>query len=425
MYGLKILTVIRILLVVLFFIQGSVYATESTPVKLGLVKSGAFLLSKSPNTLRDGLLVHSLVGYLPVGTRVLIEQEKTVTNLASSDDEIYFFVKSEFGVSGLLREDLLITANGRKLAISVASYLIQVHQPNATLQNPAKRFKVGRYGGDYFEITGESEKGFYDVILHRAKYASTNLPPTEKARLKKLYVKTKQVSFLDPASSELLSELNQSWNTVVNINDSYFDDILNKVKENIGEQNIDKLKTLLGDVNNLQCLLKVSGDGEFGFKVFSNGFSIKLDAEMKESGVKYLFDMKKLKIDDETKYYSGISVIKCKGTTPIRMQQFTLQEGIISVENRFEINLSDLDNSSSRWINTLQGNRISTKMVRISGWEQYNQLIKKLNEYAIAGDGYLKKLPEKTRLVLLNYIVSRIGYFEYRNIIVEQDDSNT
>lgn len=82
-------------------------------------------------------------------------------------DEKYYFVKSELGLSGLLREDLLVHANGRRLAISIASYLIPVHQPNATLEKPTKRFKIGRYGGDYFEVTGETEAGFYDVILYR------------------------------------------------------------------------------------------------------------------------------------------------------------------------------------------------------------------------------------------------------------------
>ena len=285
-------------------------AQESGIVALGLVKNGAFLLSQEPDTLRDNLLVHSLTGYLPTGTRVVIGEEKIVTNLSSSDDEKYYFVKSELGLSGLLREDLLVHANGRRLAISIASFLIQIHQPYATLEKPTKRFKIGRYGGDYFEVIGETEAGFYDVILHRAGHESTGLPPTEKARLKKLYVENKQVSFLDPSDADLLTEFNKAWNTVVDINDSYFNDVLNTVKNNMGEDSLENIRTMLGDINNLQCLVGAKADGEFGFKVFSNGFSVKLEAELKQSGIKYLFDMKKLSIDNDTKYYSSISAIK-------------------------------------------------------------------------------------------------------------------
>ena len=64
-------------------------------------------------------------------------------------------------------------------------------------------------------------------------------------------------------------------------------------------------------------------------------------------------------------------------------------------------------------------------MVRISGWEQYNQLLKELNEYAKSGTGYLSTLSEKTRLVLLNYIVSRIGHFEHRDLVIKQHAQNT
>ena len=400
-------------------------AQESGIVALGLVKNGAFLLSREPNTLRDNLLVHSLTGYLPTGTRVVIGEEKIVTNLSSSDDEKYYFVKSELGLSGLLREDLLVHANGRRLAISIASFLIQIHQPYATLEKPTKRFKIGRYGGDYFEVTGETEAGFYDVILHRAGHESTGLPSTEKARLKKLYVENKQVSFLDPSDADLLTEFNKAWNTVVDINDSYFNDVLNTVKNNMGEDSLENIRTMLGDINNLQCLVAAKADGEFGFKVFSNGFSVKLEAELKQSGIKYLFDRKKLSIDNETKYYSSISAIKCEGLKPIRLEKFTMQEGGLSVDKRFEISLSDLKKSKSKWINTLQGQEVSTKMVRISGWEQYNQLLKELNEYAKSGTGYLSTLSEKTRLVLLNYIVSRIGHFEHRDLVIQQHAQNT
>ena len=411
--------------VLMALVSSSAFAESLTNAKLGLVKNGAFLLSEKPTTPREGQLVHNLVGYLPTGTRVIIEKEITVTNLSSTDDELYYFVKSELGISGLLREDLLVKSEGRKLAISVSSIELQIHQPNATLKKPTKRFKIGRHGGDYFEITGESEKGFYDVLLHRANYEKSKLPATEKARLKKLYIKRGLVSILDPSNSTLLSELNNSWNSMVNINDSYFDDILNEIQKKIGNVGVGKLKNLLGSINNLQCLLKTTGDGEFGFKVFSNGFSIKLEAQMKESGIKYLFDMKKLSVNGGAKFYSGISSIKCNGNSPIRMQKFTLQEGIMSESRRYEVALSDLESSKSKWINTLQGDNISEKMVRISGWEQYNKLIKKLNEFSISGDSYLKELPERTRLVLLNYIVSRISFFEHRDLIVKQDANNT
>ena len=151
-----------------------------------------------------------------------------------------------------------------------------------------------------------------------------------------------------------------------------------------------------------------------------NGFSLNLDANFKKKGLKYIFEGKKLYSTLVTKYYSGIGVVKCDGMKPKRMHSFTLQEGMYSGNKRFTIELSDLKKSKSKWITTLQGSKISTKMVRVNGWEEYSQILKELNDYAISGDGYLSEVPEKTRILLLNYIVSRIGFFEHRDLIVGQ-----
>ena len=269
------------LLILSYFLITNICFANQSNVNFGLVKQGSFLLNKTPNTLRDGLWVHGLIGYLPTGTRVIIKDKQDVTNLRTSDNETYYFVKSEFGIQGLLREDLLIKANGRKLAVSIASYPIQIHQSVATLQNPHKRFTLGRHGGDYLEITGESEEGFYDVILHRAIYKSIGLPETEKARLKKLYVNQNQVALLDPSEKSLKKEFDSTWSSIVGADDDSFKKIINKIKDKIGTD-FDKIKSIITNINDLQCLLCGSFNGELGYKVFSNGFSLKLDAELKK-----------------------------------------------------------------------------------------------------------------------------------------------
>ena len=394
--------------------------SDQSDINFGLVKEGSFLLSEAPNILRDGIWVHSLIGYLPTGTRVIVKNKKLVTNLKTSDDETYYLVKSEMGIHGLLRDDLLIQSNGKKLAVSIASYPIQIHQPNATLDNPSKRFTLGRHGGNYLEVTGESEEGFYDVVLHRANYESTGLPETEKARLKKFYVERKQVALLDPNDSSLAREFDISWSSVTLANENIFQDVINTIKDKTAGD-FEKIKTIITDANDLQCLLDSSLDGELGFKIFSNGFSLGLDVELKKKGIKYIFETKKLSRDISAKYYSGIGIVKCDGVNPVRLQNFTIQEGLYSSDKRFSVTLSELEKSKSKWITTLQGKTIANKMVRISGWNEYNQILKELNGYAKSGDGYLSRLPDKSRLILLNYVVSQIGFFEHREFITNRN----
>jgi len=404
----------------LLFLLPGIACADSHETDYGLVREGSFLLSMTPDTYRDGVRVHSLIGYLPTGTRVIVGDAHQVTNLKTSEDETYYSVRSELGVHGLIREDLLIKSNGKKLAVSIASFPIQVHQPNATLDSPRKRFTLGRHGGNYLEVTGETEPGFYDVVLHRQNIEGTNLPATEKARLKKFYVERGQVALLDPDDSSLRGEFDIFWTEIPFANEQLFIDAIQQIKERTGED-FDKIKAVMTDINDLQCLLSSSLNGELGFKIFSNGFSLGLDVGLKDKGIKYIFETRKLNSGSGPKYYSGIGVVKCDGLKPQRLQSFTIQEGLYSSHKRFSVTLADLEQSSSKWITTLQGKGIANKMVRISGWSEYSALLKELNQYAQQGNGYLSELTEKSRLILLNYIVSSIGFFEHRDLIIDQD----
>lgn len=394
------------------------YSAHAMSDDVGLVKQGAFLLSSQPDTFKDGVKVHSLIGYLPTGARISLGTEKEITNLKSSKVEKYSYVKSEMGISGLLRQDLLVRSEGRKLAISVASFEIPVHQPFATLEKDAVRFKVGRYGGNYFEVVGETENGFYDVVLHRTNYVGTGLPPTEKARLKKLLVASEQVVFLDPEDEDLLSDLDRKWLPLEHSKESFISNLSSELTEKVGVERVD-IEQLLGDIDNFQCLLGSTANGELGFKVFSNGFSLKLDSKLKEVGVKYLFESQKLVAGNHTRLFSGLGVVKCDGIRPLRLQHFSLQEKVDVGARRFSIRLADLESSKSKWINTLQGEAIADKMIRISGWDDYRKVLDELNNRAQRGQSYLAELPEKERMFLLNYIVSRIGYFEHRDLMID------
>ena len=403
----------RILIVLFVSLTSSVGAKG---LNFGLVKEGSFLLSRLPDKPKDGFRVHSLVGYLPVGTRVLIGTRKEVRNIKTSEKEIYYYVKSDIGVHGLLKEDLLIQSEGDKLAVSIASFAIPVHQPHATLENQKKRFDLGKYGGHYLRIVGESEPGFYDVILHRNHYEKYNLPQTERGRLKKFFVEKNLVSVLDPGDSSLTKEFHQSWRSLDVDDESFIKESVNKLVDKIGEDP-GVVKSLLFDISNLQCLFEASLEGDLGFKIFSNGFSLGLDLGLKKKGIKYIFEANKHNSDSGSKYYSGLGVVQCDGITPVRLQSFTLQEGMAPTKRKFSVTLKELNQSHSKWITTLQDESISNKMVRISGWNEYNQLMKELNRYASSGSGYLSELTEKQRLMLLNYIVTRIGYFEHRELI--------
>jgi len=78
----------------LLFVLPGIACADSHETDYGLVREGSFLLSMKPDTYRDGVLVHSLIGYLPTGTRVIVGDAHQVTNLKTSEDETYYSVRS-------------------------------------------------------------------------------------------------------------------------------------------------------------------------------------------------------------------------------------------------------------------------------------------------------------------------------------------
>ena len=70
----------------------------------------------------------------------------------------------------------------------------------------------------------------------------------------------------------------------------------------------------------------------------------------KKKGIKCTCETKKLISNRSVKYYSGIGVIKCDGVKPIRLQNFTIQEGMYSSDKRFSITLAELENAKSLFL---------------------------------------------------------------------------
>lgn len=407
------MNLIKLLLLCLLFIECS------AKINLGLVKKGAFLLSFEPNKLKNNDLVHSLIGYLPAGTRVKISEKRFIRNMKTTQIESYYSVVSEFGTRGLVREDLLVKSNGKILAISVASYPIIIHQKYATLLNEKKLLTLGSRSGNYLEITGEKTKGFYDAILHRNIIKNSLLPKEEKVRLKKFYVQKNKVSILDPSDSSLVKMFNKEWNVISVSDETFIKTVTKKIKSKLKITD-SKLYNYLLSVNDFECMLKGSGNAKLGFEIFSIGLGLNFSLNIKESDVKYIFKSNSLIDGFDKKLYTAIGVVECKDAVPFRMKKFIVQESNGDFKNKFLVKLEDLKKSNSPWIITFQTEEITNKMVRIRGWEEYNQLLKVLNRLAQLGGGYLSGLSEESRMLILNYIITNIGFFEHNEILTKR-----
>lgn len=403
-----------VVLIIVFFLLG-IGSTDAYQYKPAIVTQGAFLLSKTPDKVRDNVKVHSLIGYLPTGTKVFFAMPKKLTNLAKGIEEVYYEVFSVLGISGLLREDLFVPVKDNPIGVSVASYEIPIFQPDDTSR---VRFKLGRYGGNYLEIIGETESGFFDVVLHRAHPTDT-LPEKEHGRLKKIYVEIGHVSIVKPGhvDSSVINTL--QWSSGMKPDNTLINDIIDKLKDKLGDD-VNKARTFLREVNDLQCILAGDANAEFGFKFFSNGLSFNLDLSFKEQGHKYVFEKYEIRANHEKRVFTLLRNIRCDGYEPERLVCITIQEGIYSPDKRICVKLKDLAQSKSRWITSLQGSEIPLKMIRISGWPEYDRAIKELDKLSTSGSSYLMGLSGGERNIILNFILSKISHFEHRDFLIKR-----
>ena len=94
-------------------------AARAAESSYAVVKEGAFLLSKSAKLRERGRFFYSLVGYLPIGTIVHVGERIQIGNQDTLDYENYVWVNSELGVSGHIREDLLVNIGDTPIAVPI------------------------------------------------------------------------------------------------------------------------------------------------------------------------------------------------------------------------------------------------------------------------------------------------------------------
>jgi hypothetical protein len=402
---------IRILLLNLLLFIACLPAYSAEDLGYGITKQGAFILSLEPDVERNGGKRHSLTGYLPVGTVVKASPGKNITHIDTYIEYPYYYVESELGFAGLVREDLIELANGRKLAVVVSNGEISLDARNTQSGARNPKIKITRSGGHYLEVMSDSEANFYDVVLHRGNTANGLLPATEEFRLFKKFVEENAVNILDPDDTSLEQRIEWSFGRPENVEQNIISELAAQIREQMADYGADQIGELLSTVNDVQCLLAADGNAELGFKVFSTGLALKLNFDLMESGSKYIFNRRYIGNPDFQYEFLELGVVECNGSRPVRLSHLALGE--TNLEKRFYITADDIEKTAatSPWINTLQGEEISEKMVRINSWEEYNALITLLEEYAASGQNYLATVPEDHRRLLLNFIVSRISYF--------------
>lgn len=380
----------------------------------GIVTNGAFLISEKPNVKREGHYVHGLVGYLPIGTRVYVEKNKAekIKNRAEGRLETYYPASSSIGVHGLLREDRFVLVKDKPLAVVVSLQGVPLHN-----SDPSKRYeskiKIGRYDGAWLEITGDADEEFFRADLNRRNGTSEALK-TKSVRLWREYVKKGSVILVEPSTLEEHSPPVPEWSEAEKPDDNW-------IREKLNGFSSEKIRRFLGFVYDIECLVRGSAAIELGVKFLGNGLSFDLSTDLKDQGHMFRLWRQRLNMNDGESSYLILKNIRCDGSRPERLLQYTLREEMADPESEDRkdafVRLEDLAADQSQWTLSLTGTNAPFRMVRISNEQDYQKILKRLEELAASSsDGFIAQIPPEKRDVLLNFIVREISYFNHRDL---------
>ena len=389
----------------------------SSEYKIGIVLGNTFLVSEQPDTQRNNRLVHGLVGYLPTGTRVyFVDEQRTINNLTEASPENYYKVFSSIGISGLIREDRLVRVEGKH---SIAKVIgpIWLHHPNPDKGVFKKLLKIGRYDSAYLEITASDKTHYYATLIRTENVAG--LPKEEPVRLWKQFEEAGEVIIVEPQLFDDKSLPAPRSSDIMPLDNDSINLIVDKIASKLNNVDNDDVRTFLNGIGSYQCLLSANANVDFGFEILRNGLYFELDMPLLKQDqmirlTKRILNFKR----DKPIEYILMQNVKCNDGNPERLHRLTLQEGVIEFEKRVSVRLQDLAESDSRWVTSLQGNKLPYKMVRIANEQDYIKVLNQLKKLLDAGNSFISQISLGEQEFLLNFILREIGYFEHRDDLV-------
>ena len=372
-----------------------------------IITKGTLLRSETPITV-SAIPSHPVIGYLPVGTRIVVGRPVTLINLSQSVEEGFYAVTSSLGISGLVRHDRFVRIKRHPIAVSISDFQIRLHRPDAT-QITDRGIFLGRYLGNYLEIVGDNHRLFYDAILHRSESVGS-LPESEPVRLWKRFVQVGLVVVVDVPKPSAKAIKMPKWSKDLPLDNVIIQKVSSVIKNKIGLKNVE---AFFRDIHTLQCRLTADASAGFGFKIFNNGLEFNLGFAFKEKDHAIVFQMFKLVTSKRTETYTVLRNVICDGFAPERLIRITIQEGAHNPNKRITQRLKDLERRTEKWTISMQGSRKAFKMITVNGWNEYKAILQELEGRATgSADSYLSQVSPIKRELLLNFIIAQIAHFE-------------
>jgi hypothetical protein len=379
------------------------------------VKIGTFILSDEHLVKIGDRNYCKIVGYIPVGTVVYHDPDKSkkvLFNKKKARYETYIFVESDIGISGLLLEDIKVEIE-QPVLIPVSNNIIPIQTSNSTKTDPKNLSAYSRSDGEFLVVLDDKDPDFYDVEL---PWTGTNDRTPDKGKLFKRYVEDGDVLHISPDTVKTqhprIYNLTGTSKTIGLAEDDYLLTLAHKIKNRVNEKAED-IYQFLKNLDALKCLVSTKGNIDIGVKVFGTGLGLSFAVDLKEKDRFYDFGTRIYYLGtQEYLKFITVKVIHCQDHIPYRAALFLLQKADLTTVKRVSVWAKDIDrNLNLSHCPSISKDDAARHMFSITGYESYHRALTFLETMAEQGGGYLSELNPYDCRVVLNIILSELAYF--------------
>ncbi len=386
-----------LLLLLLFAGAVSNVVAETTQA---YVHFGAILLGDVPQGNHN--MRRRRVGYLPIGAVVNFDRDAPKERIFNYSEDVqgfedYIQVRSDFGISGYIRDDLITLLDEKDILLPLR-YNINIRSLTSDEVVAQITRAADKSSSTPVEILGE-ETDHYIVRLNRSGDMGSG---HVDGRILKPLVDGRLIVKLSKNTNHQFPDIK------VDSPSQFIDEQLSEFSEFVSDktgETTTRIIEFLSELNALQCRISSTADAELSAKIFGTGLGLRFTFVLAQQNS--INSIKTLKYSTDGQNYSSfyeLHNVKCIDGIPHRLSNLILLN-MANPSAQIIVSREDLPPKlKANWAR-FETDR-ARKMININGFSAYNEFMEHISQAEL-----LKALPRRDRLILSHALLRELAYF--------------
>lgn len=386
-----------ILLVLLF--TGAVPSAAADTAQ-AYVHFGAILLGQAPTGNHS--MRRQRVGYLPIGSVVSFDRDAPKQRIFNYSEDIqdfedYIYIRSDFGFSGYIRDDLITILDDKDILLPLR-YNIHIRALDSDEVIEKISRAATKHSSTPVEVLSE-DADYYVVRLYRSGDADAGYID---GRMRKLLVDGEIVVKLSKTTDSYQPDIR------VDSPSQFIDEQLLEFSEFVSartDETTTRIIEFLSQLNALQCRVNSVADAELSAKIFGTGLGLKFTFVLAQQNSINSIKTLSYSTDGQnyTSYYE-LHNVKCVDGIPHRLNNLILSS-VSDPSAQIIVSKEDLPPALKQNWARFETDR-SRKMINIDGFSAYSKFMKHIGQ-----SQFLRNLPRRDRLILSHALLKELAYF--------------